>query len=241
MIDRHSGISAWKQIADAISRSVLAGDFDETGMVPPETVLAQRFGVNRHTVRSAIAALVEEGMLSRVQGRGTMIKRREKLVFPIARRARFSEGLAKQANEIAMTVIGSEQSVAPKDVAHALRLSDEELGLRVQIVSFADQQAVSYATAWFSATRFPDMATLIAHHRSVTRAFAEQGVADYIRLSTEVAGRLATAEEASHLRIGAGSVVLEATSVNTDLVQMPIQYSRTIFAADRIALRFDTQ
>ena len=36
---------------------------------------------------------------------------------------------------------------------------------------------------------------------------------------------------------GLGSV---AVSVNADLQQAPIQYTRTIFAADRIALRFDT-
>jgi GntR family phosphonate transport system transcriptional regulator len=40
--------------------------------------------------------------------------------------------------------------------------------------------------------------------------------------------------------LAAGSVVLEATSVNADLDLRPIQYSRTVFAAERISLRFDT-
>ena len=35
--------------------------------------LAERYGVNRHTVRSAISALVQEGVLRAEQGRGTFV------------------------------------------------------------------------------------------------------------------------------------------------------------------------
>ena len=63
------------------------------GMVPSEAQLAEQFGVNRHTVRSAMAALAEEGLLRKVQGRGTLIEKRDRLVFPIGRRTRFSGGI----------------------------------------------------------------------------------------------------------------------------------------------------
>jgi GntR family phosphonate transport system transcriptional regulator len=239
-LDRHNGISAWKQIADRISRSIQSGEFDQTGRVPPETVLAERFGVNRHTVRSALASLVEEGLLSRVQGRGTMVEKREKLVFPITRRTRFAEGIGRQAGEIARQVIGSDVRPASKDMAEALGLGEGEPLVWVTMIGFADQQPVSLATARFPANRFPRIAELIEHHRSVTAALAEQGIDDYVRVSTEVTGRIASSEEAAHLKLSAGAVVLEAVSLNADLAGVPIQYSSTVFAGDRIALRFDT-
>jgi GntR family phosphonate transport system transcriptional regulator len=55
-----------------------------------------------------------------------------------------------------------------------------------------------------------------------------------------VTGRIASSEEAAHLKLSAGAVVLEAVSLNADLAGVPIQYSSTVFAGDRIALRFDT-
>lgn len=39
--------------------------------IPSERELAQRYGVSRLTVRSAIGKLVEEGLLARVRGKGT--------------------------------------------------------------------------------------------------------------------------------------------------------------------------
>ena len=93
---RKNGVALWRQIADRIRGEIAAGDHDETGMLPPEMALAEKFGVNRHTVRSAIAALASEGILEPVQGRGTMIARKERLSFPISRRTRFTEGIGDQ-------------------------------------------------------------------------------------------------------------------------------------------------
>ena len=239
-IDRTSGVSAWKQIADSISRSIESGEFDHTGRVPPETVLAERFGVNRHTVRNALAALVEEGLLSRVQGRGTMIEKREKMVFPITRRTRFAEGIGSQAGQITREVIRSDVRPATKEIAAQLKIAEGADLVTVLTIGFADRQPVSLATFYFPAARLPRMAELIRGHQSVTRALKEHGVEDYVRVSTEVTGRLASTEEAAHLKLSGNSVVLEVVSVNADLQGVPIQYSRTMFAGDKIALRFDT-
>jgi GntR family phosphonate transport system transcriptional regulator len=239
-IDRSSGISAWKQIADQISRSIEQGEFDETGMVPPETVLAEKFGVNRHTVRSAIASLADEGLLKRVQGRGTLIEKRERLVFPVSRRTRFSEGLGSQAAEMGTTLLGAKQIEATLELANHLQIVPGAAVLRLHTLGAVDGQPVSLSTPHFDATRFPDMAEHVGRLRSVTKAFAAHGVADYVRVSTEVSGRTATVQEAAYLKLSPGAVVLVARSVNADLDGRVIQYSRTVFAADKISLRLDT-
>lgn len=50
--------------------------------LPPEPVLAEECGVSRTTLRIALAALVEEGLLDRVQGRGTFVAA-HKVEFPL--------------------------------------------------------------------------------------------------------------------------------------------------------------
>jgi GntR family phosphonate transport system transcriptional regulator len=239
-IDRHSGVSAWKQIADQISRSIASGEFDDTGMVPPEIVLAEKFGVNRHTVRSAIASLAEEGLLRRVQGRGTLIEKRERLVFPISRRTRFSDGLGNQAAERGMELLSSDEIDAPADIAAALQISVGTRLVRLKTLASADGQPVSLATSHFEKARFPEMAGLVQRHHSVTKALAAQGMKDYVRIATEVTGRLASAQEAVLLGLSGNAVLLETISVNAEPDGTPIQYSRTVFPADRISLRLDT-
>jgi len=169
-IDRGSGISAWKQIADQISRAIISGEYDETGMVPPETVLAERFGVNRHTVRNAIAALAEDGMLRRVQGRGTLIEKRERLVYPVGRRTRFSDGLGSQAHDLEMRLLSAQSITAPEQVAEALGIAAESMTVKLDTLSMADGEPISLSSHYFDQRRFPDMAKHFERHHSITRA-----------------------------------------------------------------------
>ncbi|TJV16672.1 MAG: GntR family transcriptional regulator, partial [Mesorhizobium sp.] len=81
-LERRSGVSLWRQIADQILHSIAVGDFAENAALPPEVALAERYGVNRHTVRSAIAALVQDGVLRAEQGRGTFVLSRKRLSYP---------------------------------------------------------------------------------------------------------------------------------------------------------------
>jgi GntR family phosphonate transport system transcriptional regulator len=240
VIDRKSGVAAWKQIADRISGAIASGQYDATGMVPPETQLAEQFGVNRHTVRNAMAALAEDGILRRVPGRGTIIEKRERLVYPVGRRTRFSEGLGGQAGELDMQLLSEETMKVPTAVAAALQLATDSMIVRMRTLSLADSAPISLAWHFFSHARFPDIAREFARHHSITRALSRFGVDDYVRLSTEVTARMATAEEAERLSLGANPIVLETEAVNADSAGQPIQYSRTLFAAERMALRLDT-
>ena len=235
LIDRRSGVAAWKQIADRISRAIDAGEFDDTGMVPPETQLAEHFGVNRHTVRSAIAALAETGILRRVQGRGTLIEKRERLIYPVGRRTRFSEGIGGQAGETDIRLLAEEEKVASNSIAAALGLPPGSTVIRLDTLSLADGMPVSLASHYFSHERFAGIGGKLAGFHSITRALAAFGVDDYVRVSTEV-----TADEADRLALNSNPIVLETVAVNADSEGWPIQYSRTLFAADRIALRLDT-
>ena len=240
LIDRRSGVAAWKQIADRISRAIDAGEYDATGMVPPETQLAEHFGVNRHTVRSAIAALAEDGLLKRVQGRGTLIEKRERLVYPVGRRTRFSEGIGGQAGETDIRLLSEGERAATGPVAAALALAQDAMVVRLDTLSLADGVPVSLAAHYFSRERFAGIGKELAACHSITRALAVFGVQDYVRVSTEVTARMASAEEADRLALGNNPILLETVAVNADSDGRPIQYSRTLFAADRIALRLDT-
>ncbi|MGV3552751.1 phosphonate metabolism transcriptional regulator PhnF [Rhizobium sp.] len=240
LIDRKSGIAAWKQIADRIARAIDAGEFDATGMVPPETELAEHFGVNRHTVRSAIAALAEGGVLRRVQGRGTLIEKRARLVYPVGRRTRFSEGLGRQAAETDIKLLAEAEETASPLISAALALEAGAPVIRIETLNTADGVPISLATHYFSHARFAGIGGHLAAWHSITRALAEFGIDDYVRLSTEVTARMASASEVAHLALGTTPIVLETLAVNADSAARPIQYSRTLFAADRIALRLDT-
>ena len=235
-IERRSGIALWRQIADRMRQGIAAGTLGEDGRLPPELALSERFGVNRHTLRSAIAALVQEGVLRAEQGRGTFVADRRRLSYPISSRTRFSAGLEGQARERRSLLIAHATEPATATIAAALGLTAGAPVLRLETVSEADGRPVSRATAWLDAGRFAGFAEVYAASRSITAAIARFGVAADLRKSPLVTARHADPADLADLRLSPGAIVLVTVAVNVDIEGRAIQFSETRFAADRVEL-----
>lgn len=233
-VQRQTGVALWRQIADRIRSAISTGAYDETGMVPPETVLALQFGVNRHTVRSALAALAQEGIVRAVQGRGTLIERKERLNFPISRRTRFTTGLGDQAREMRGLLLAEAREPANPEIARWLNVKEGTAVIRLETLRNADQRPVSRATSWFPADRFADIGEVYRETESITKAFAALGLPDYVRATTEVSAAHADDGDIADLELTPGAILLIAKSMNTDMDGVPVQYSISRFAADRV-------
>lgn len=233
-MQRQKGVALWRQISDRIRANILAGLYDKTGMVPAETALAEEFGVNRHTVRAALAALAQEGIVRAAQGRGTLITQRDKFDFPIGRRTRFSEGIGEQARDLKGILLSSAREIASADLVRRLKLNPGDEVLRLDGIRKADGRAVSRSTMWFPAERFAGIDRAFAETGSITRALSHCGVDDYVREVTEISAVHAEPDDVVHLELTPGAIVLVTRALNTDPAGRPIQYAVTRFPADRV-------
>ena len=73
-IDRDSYEPAYSQLANILRSSMAAGILRPGDQLPSEAQLCERYGVSPMTVRRAINTLVEQGVVSAEQGRGTFVK-----------------------------------------------------------------------------------------------------------------------------------------------------------------------
>jgi len=234
-LQKNSGIALWRQVADRLRQdmNMLA---DGQGRLPPELALADHFSVNRLTLRTAVTALVDEGLLSREQGRGTFIKKQMRLKYPISKRTRFSSGFAKQADERSVSLVNHIQEPATKEVSEMLELSEHSKVVRLETLSFADNIPVIRSTSWFPANCFETIGDHVETTGSITDAFRLLGVGDYIRRSTEVEADHASISDLIDLNLSPGAICLVTTSINEDLEGVPIQYSISRMAANRVTL-----
>jgi len=239
-VERRNGVAVWRQIADRIRLGIADGSLGAGGRLPPEVELAARFGVNRHTVRTAIAALMQEGLLRAEQGRGTFVASRRKVSYAIAPRTRFSAGLRGQAGAPRSNLLAHATEEAPGRVAEALDLRPGAAVLRLETLSAADGFPLTRSTAWFDAGRFAGFAEAFAECGSITLTFRRFGVDDYLRRSTVISARHADVDDIADLRLAPGAIVLVAAGVNVDLDGRPIQYAETRFPADRVDLTVTT-
>jgi GntR family transcriptional regulator len=64
-----------RRVADRLRQRIAAGDYGNAGL-PPEIDLMEEFGVSRHTMRSALQRLVNDGLIERRAGQGTRVTNR---------------------------------------------------------------------------------------------------------------------------------------------------------------------
>ncbi|MBX9932487.1 MAG: phosphonate metabolism transcriptional regulator PhnF [Methylobacterium sp.] len=232
---RGEGLTAWRQIADALSEEIGRGQLAAGSQLPTEAALAGRFGVNRHTVRRALATLAERGLVRATQGRGTFVEQGQ-IPYPIGRRTRFSENVSRAGREARGDLIEARTVPADGETAEALGISPGDPVLEMVTLHRADGTPISMARISLPLPRFSGFESAYARLASITRAFAECGIEDYTRLSTRIGARGATAEEAARLDIAPGRPLLMVSSVNVDADGECIEASRSLFCADRVEL-----
>ena len=67
----------YQLVTDWIHNRINGGELSAGDKLESENEISAMFGISRQTVRHALAQLVQEGVLVKVQGSGTYVKSRE--------------------------------------------------------------------------------------------------------------------------------------------------------------------
>jgi GntR family phosphonate transport system transcriptional regulator len=232
---RHDGQDGplWRQIEAALLQQIKDGRFQSNGRLPSEFDLASEFGVNRHTARQAIAALVQRGVLFKRKGGGSYVVP-GMLDYAIGERTRFSTNVAAQGRAPAHTLLVVEERPAHKKAAEALNIAEGDLAVFISLIGEADEIPISVAETYLSAARFPGFGERYREHSSMTKALAHYGVTDYKRDVTRCSARMPSPEDVQHLRQSDSSPVLFVESLDIDPQGQPIVYHETRYAGERV-------
>ena len=222
----------WKQIAAALRAEIRARVFAE-GLLPPEPLVAARFGVHRLTLRQALAALQREGLISIEAGRGTFV-RQDVVSYGLGARISFSASLRASGLRPSRRLVEAGAVAAPPEVATALGLAPGTPVVLIAAVGEADGRPLLFGRNHFPAARFPGLIDAFRQTSSFTAALRLYGVEGYARAETRLTTRFPTAAEAALLAQSRDQPVIETRAVDIDDAGAPIAYGITVFAGERV-------
>lgn len=235
---RNGNTPLWQSISSTLREEIAEGRYRVGGKLPTEAELALRFGVNRHTVRHAIGALVEDGLIVTRRGSGAFVTSRP-TAYPIGRRVRFHQSLRNAGQTPERHILNLETGEATPEEGRVLHLGQGASVHRLDALSLANGHPICLSLSVFPAEGLEKLADVLRHEPSISRAFATCGVADHIRLSTSITARLASPTQALHLRLREGAPLIRTTAINTDRDGRLIEYGEALFAADRVSLTLE--
>ncbi|MBK5933072.1 GntR family phosphonate transport system transcriptional regulator [Rhodovulum imhoffii] len=225
----------WKSILDTLRAEIGTGRYRVGDKLPTEAELSRRFGVNRHTVRRALAGMAESGLVHPRRGAGVFVAA-PPTDYPLGRRVRFHQNLRAAGQTPDKTILLIETRLPDRAETTALHLRDGAQVHAYEGISLANGTPLALFRSVFPAARFPTLPQDLEETPSVTAALSRGGVADYTRASSRLTAKLATATQALHLRIREGAPILRTIGINVDETGQPVEYGHTWFAGDRISL-----
>jgi GntR family transcriptional regulator len=249
MVDRRSGVPAFRQVAADLRQKIAAGDYAPGAQLPSERELVDTYGVSRPTVRDAVNLLRAEGLVTSEHGRGVFVRppasiqriARSRLSRAARERNRgafLADAAARGFTPSASVKIRFEQADG-RTAAHLAIDEGAEVTVRDRVMR-ADGLVVQLAVS-----RLP---------RELTRDTAIEQVdtgpgGAYARLEEaghrigsyveHVGARMPTPDEASLLQLADGVPVVTITRVAYGEDGTPLEMNDMVLAADRYELSYE--
>ena len=224
------------QIADELRNNIQqiyqAGD-----KLPTEKNLSERFNVNRHTIRSAIALLKEEGLIRVNRGRGMYIAKTP-IKYHIGKRVRYNESLKAQGIKASYEKLKAVEIPADRAIANALKINIGVKVVLIERIGLADDRPISIGSSYFASELFPHLIKFWSSYSSISKLLKQIYDRDRIRRSTTVCARIVRDEDARLLQIPAKDAILLAQSINCDRDGTIVEYGVTRFSGEMMELVF---
>jgi GntR family transcriptional regulator, N-acetylglucosamine utilization regulator len=209
----------------------LIQDAEPGSPAPSERELVQHFGVARMTVRQALDALVVEGLLERVPGRGTFVARAKADVS--IRLSSYTEEMTRRGlKPDARTLLARMESAGP-GVARALELEEGAKVVHWQRLRLADGTPMCVEDAYLADSLVPHF----LEQPLPQSLYAELQRRDLLPTWGEdsVDATLARPDEAELLEVRPGDPVLRIAR-RSFAGTVAVEVSRSTFRADRYTL-----
>lgn len=225
----------WRQIELALLDEIERKSLAPGARLPSEHDLAQNFGVNRATLRRALAELQQKGMIRIEKGRGAFV-REAPVSYAIGRQSRFGQNLASQNITSRVQILRAAEIPAPADLARRLEIAPGTPVVFFETLSFADGVPLSFTRHQLPAARVPGAPVEVAGFSCISDVYARFGLGEVTRRSTRITARLPDADEAHQLRQPMTRPILIAETIKIDPAGRPVDDTIARFAADRVHL-----
>ncbi|MEM9779461.1 MAG: GntR family transcriptional regulator [Pseudomonadota bacterium] len=197
--------------------------------LPPEREIAQITDLSRVTVRKAIRALADEGVIVQRQGSGSFIATRgPELEQPLSRLTSFTEDMARRG--MASASVWLERGVfmpSPEEVV-ALALSTEASVSRITRLRTADNRPMALERAALPTEVLPDP---MAVETSLYEVLGARGMRP-VRAIQKLSAINVLGEEAARLEVAPGTAGLRIERLSYRPDGQVVEFTQSIYRGD---------
>lgn len=232
-IVKHSPVPLYYQLKEIIQEMIENEELKPNDPIPAERELCEYHGISRMTVREAITALVQEGVLYREQGRGTFVAPPKPKVT-LSELKGLTEDMERLGHRVETNILSFEISKATKSISKILNVEPEDANvIRMERLRIVDGESYAFETVWLDAARFPGLRRESLEGRSLYDVMRrEYNLHPHFAKQTIEPVQMRD-YESQLLGVAPHALALMFHRTTYSIQQEVIEYSRAIYRIDR--------
>ncbi|AOY96814.1 GntR family transcriptional regulator [Cupriavidus sp. USMAA2-4] len=236
-LPRIPGTSLHRQLFLVLRDEISRGVYAQTGALPKEEAICERFGVSRITVRRALADLAALGLVERRHGLGTFVR----AGTPAGRSSPslgMIDSLRRAALETEVEVLEVAQAEPPPDIAALLQLAPGEHAVHALRLRSLQGEPVMLTDAWVPAALGKRVSAAALRKHALFEILMAQGV-KFGRVVQEISAQAADPRCARWLRTEVGAPLLKLVRLLHDPAELPVQHLTVLLSPERSRILMD--
>ncbi|MFB5188700.1 GntR family transcriptional regulator [Alicyclobacillus fastidiosus] len=201
-------------------------------LIDSEHQLMAQYKVSRNTVKKAIEDLVQEGLLNRVQGKGTFVSR-PKIEHSLGGFYSFSKVLKAKGIEARDVVLSVEPKLCLPSIAGYLKISVGETVHELKRLRYAGNDPIIFETSYIPARIAEHIQESDLNNIGLYDLLQEKYNVSVVKAKESFEPVLIDKYESTMLHVKEGYPALLLDRIAFDISETPIEYCRSIVRGDR--------
>jgi len=236
-IDRNSKLPLYYQLKEILKEDIDIGKYKPGDRIPSENEFSAMLGISRNTSKQAIADLVAEGSLYRIQGKGTFVS--EKKIFTgVMESFSFSADLKESKSALKTKVIFAEEIHESKEALKFLKQQECAELFRIQRLRLLNDAPVALQISYIPKFLCPDLLKYDLSANSLFEILQENFNIQFSYFTENLNCVNADQHEAEMLKVKKGSALfflMRKTFTKNDEI---IEVARSYMPGDRCEFFF---
>ncbi len=235
-IGKVKGVPLYVQIRESIRSRIDTGELKAGGYLPSEETLAKDFGVSRMTLRRAMDDLVQEGLIVRKHGDGTLVSSTKVMRDCTTLTSFFEDARARGLKPYSRVVL-KEIIKADCEVAKKLMIDEEDDVfhiIRLRLVE--DEKVMALHELNIPVSLCPWIEDVNLEQASLYDLYENHGLS--IEWGSQIVeARSATAQQAKYLDIPINIPLLCSERISYTSTNIPVERVVSVSPGDRFSIR----
>ena len=239
-LNQSSIVPLYRQIAEAIEKSIQKGIYSEGSILPSEKDLGEGYRVSRVTVRLAMRRLLDKNLIVRKPGLGTFV-RRKVITQTMDELLGFYPSLLRRGFKPKIQILEYQVVSADPEAQESLRVPDGEKVLRFVRQYFLNQNVlavIQMSIPYILGCQWTEKEAAV---KNSFRLIQENAGVRIHNSEVKIRASLASRKIGELLRVPKGSPVLELRRLTFSAEQKPVEYAVLSFPGDSYELTAQLQ